>query len=661
MAMKKTAVLILAIACILNVSCAAARNDSERIVHELSSPAYSGRLVGTDGNEKAVDFIEKEFQRAGLQPLLSGNYRQSFPLDCVDLSGTDSRFVLEYADGTTHELTFGTDYFMRAGFQDVDVDLPLNFGPDPQPDSDSIHVISDLKRYDLEKAPVLIIDREEIVYTPGVPTEGSPMRIYIPANVVERVKLTQVVRAQVKSKGGTTQVEVANVVGCIPGKDRTKAIVLTAHLDGCGKQGSFFFPGALDNASGISVVIGCAKSLKEALGKEMPDTDIVFAAVNSEEFSDGKTLKGSTALVEQLESSYKDFYDINIDCVGLDRPFSMSVLDTRSAGLNAALRTSFSLYGLKCDESEYAPSDHRSFLSSGHAAVVVGQTALGQTLQTHRTVDVPDAIDFTVVDKVIRAVCQMIRVDGSRIFETTKEGSESDEPRLDDNEWWENARMEGERILDRRILAYDERMDFKYDGIWFTLSGWRPFTSVEEAREFYPDFHLSSFAGSSLTELEILAKKSYSSIVAHPGNDRMKDAQIGVIQKIVLSREEIFQIVATFKISDQFRRITLCKASSDPFLKDGTAQNLTGDLNGIQTFRNSWDGPEDYSSIHAPYGSWWIEIREYTIGDVAAGELAYPPVFRTQKETEEWAKSLGMPDGLEQIIEQCGLDKIVDS
>jgi hypothetical protein len=105
----------------------------------------------------------------------------------------------------------------------------------------------------------------------------------------------------------TVDVEVAevvseNVVGMLPGSDpklRDEYVVLTAHLDHLGVreegEGDRIFNGAMDNASGISVLMQVARDLE----KKRPRRSIVFAAVTAEEMG----LLGSRAYVAKARAS----------------------------------------------------------------------------------------------------------------------------------------------------------------------------------------------------------------------------------------------------------------------------------------------------------------------------------------------------------------------
>jgi Zn-dependent M28 family amino/carboxypeptidase len=93
-----------------------------------------------------------------------------------------------------------------------------------------------------------------------------------------------------------------NVVGVLPGSDaklRAERVVLTAHLDHLGVasegEGDRIFNGAMDNASGIAVMMQIARDLAK---KKAPRRTIVFAAVTGEELG----LLGSRAYVTEARA-----------------------------------------------------------------------------------------------------------------------------------------------------------------------------------------------------------------------------------------------------------------------------------------------------------------------------------------------------------------------
>jgi hypothetical protein len=92
-----------------------------------------------------------------------------------------------------------------------------------------------------------------------------------------------------------------NVAGWVEGSDprlRREVIVLGAHFDGCGEHMGLLFPGANDNGSGSSVVLGAAKAASR-LGRK-PRRSLLFVLFGGEE----KGLQGSTWFAGHLPKSF---------------------------------------------------------------------------------------------------------------------------------------------------------------------------------------------------------------------------------------------------------------------------------------------------------------------------------------------------------------------
>lgn len=78
--------------------------------------------------------------------------------------------------------------------------------------------------------------------------------------------------------------QACNVVGLIEGSDpelKKEVIIIGGHLDGQGQMGNVLFPGALDNASGVSNILGAAKAFA---GSEVkPKRSVLFILLGGEE------------------------------------------------------------------------------------------------------------------------------------------------------------------------------------------------------------------------------------------------------------------------------------------------------------------------------------------------------------------------------------------
>ncbi len=54
--------------------------DLERHIETLSSDEFEGRAPASEGGRKTVEYLESEFEKAGLKPAVNGSYRQPVPL-----------------------------------------------------------------------------------------------------------------------------------------------------------------------------------------------------------------------------------------------------------------------------------------------------------------------------------------------------------------------------------------------------------------------------------------------------------------------------------------------------------------------------------------------------------------------------------------------------
>ncbi|MFN0199771.1 MAG: M28 family metallopeptidase [Planctomycetaceae bacterium] len=87
-----------------------------------------------------------------------------------------------------------------------------------------------------------------------------------------------------KEADGKTTILGYNLGAWIPGSDpelRDEIIIVSAHYDHLGKRGDVIYPGADDNASGVSMVLSVARQISEL--KIKPRRSIVFLAFDLEE------------------------------------------------------------------------------------------------------------------------------------------------------------------------------------------------------------------------------------------------------------------------------------------------------------------------------------------------------------------------------------------
>ncbi len=181
------------------------------------------------------------------------------------------------------------------------------------------------------------------------------------------------VRATITVELQTSQADVPNVLGFLPGTDPRRAheyLILGAHFDhlGWGGSGSLagkaeaaIHPGADDNASGTAVLL----ELASRLAQNRPPRSVLFIAFNAEE----RGIVGSGYYVRNpilpLDSAIAMF---NLDMVGRLKDSTLIVHGVGSSSRWRPLLDSLApLFGLSISatESGFGPSDHTSFHARG--------------------------------------------------------------------------------------------------------------------------------------------------------------------------------------------------------------------------------------------------------------------------------------------------------
>jgi hypothetical protein len=66
----------------------------------LSADDLKGRGNGTEGLERAADYIAEQFKAAGLQPGVAGGWFQPFELSAGLIVGQDNKISIEYRGRT---------------------------------------------------------------------------------------------------------------------------------------------------------------------------------------------------------------------------------------------------------------------------------------------------------------------------------------------------------------------------------------------------------------------------------------------------------------------------------------------------------------------------------------------------------------------------------
>ncbi|WP_179632161.1 M28 family peptidase [Clostridium peptidivorans] len=214
-----------------------------------------------------------------------------------------------------------------------------------------------------------------------------------------------------------------NLVGKITGTNNKNALIISAHLDHIGIRNGKIIKGAIDNASGVAVLINLADELKKQSNKIKFDYDIVFAVFNGEEVG----MTGSKSFVSQIGKIYDNFYNINIDSVGYKNTSSV-VLNNSFNNLRGLsnnndfnklytnLKIHFENNNLTISRKKlpYLGSDDYSFQEKGYPAIGIIEENVKDIIHTPN--DTPEMIDYSRLELIKKSIYSFIINSGDCLF-----------------------------------------------------------------------------------------------------------------------------------------------------------------------------------------------------------------------------------------------------
>src|SRR3984957_1887027 len=279
----------LAFVLILLATCHIQAQEKDRIINpgsvlkteqHLPSGDIGGRPTFSPDIERAADYIESRFRKAGLKTWNgSDSYRQPFSmvnttpisaeatLDGSPLAETKIIAIVIDADLTIDE---------NSGYEKVHIKAGSNFR-------------IEYSRYNREKKKLLIL--VDPAYAADFASIGRVGRSQFKSARSNIFLLTDTdpTHYSIHIKQGVVERNLANVVGILPGKSRKDEIVIfSAHYDHLGvgqpnEKGDSIYNGANDDASGTTAVLTLADYFAK---KRSNERTIVFSAFTAEEIGE---------------------------------------------------------------------------------------------------------------------------------------------------------------------------------------------------------------------------------------------------------------------------------------------------------------------------------------------------------------------------------------
>lgn len=273
---------------------AAVLANARRWVDTLASPALHGRGYVQGGDSLAADLIAAEFDRLGLLPVRNSRFEpfsftvNTFP-DSVKLS-VDGRalrpgidFLVDPGSGSA------TGRYDLVHLRLEDLATPerraMTMGvvtgkamalhlPDTH-NADTLALLRDLQDDLLHHGPVLRRATGKLTW--GVARQAAPHPLLEIAQEAWNDSATTI---HLRVANRLRNHHARNVWGLVKGRSSRQLVVVTAHYDHLGRMGpDVLFPGANDNASGVSMLLNLAAHYT----RERPRYDMLFIAFAGEE------------------------------------------------------------------------------------------------------------------------------------------------------------------------------------------------------------------------------------------------------------------------------------------------------------------------------------------------------------------------------------------
>ncbi len=279
-----TTTIIILLAC----HCAIAQDMdyTKRIINDLCASDMDGRGYVNDGVNKAADYLAEEFDKIGLERMGRSYFqRYSFPVNTFPTNITctlDNKvlevgrdFLLSPASGNCN----GTYSLQHFDLKDSIENILFDKYREGTNNYNNVCILKNAPKDLTYNNPNIEIKsmKSKLMHSISNTSSNKCELIFHDSVIHNTDKLN--IKAQHKL---IDRFNCKNVIGYIPAKkrkNRNKYIVFTGHYDHLGRLGQAIFPGASDNASGISMLLNLAKYY----ANRDNDYSIVFILFSGEE------------------------------------------------------------------------------------------------------------------------------------------------------------------------------------------------------------------------------------------------------------------------------------------------------------------------------------------------------------------------------------------
>ena len=292
-----------------------------KYVDTLCSDYFMGRGYVNDGHLKTANFLVDKFIEINLEPLNNNKFTQDFNINVntfpypLELK-LDGKYLIpgeEFMVAPHSKSSQGVFNVVKVNINNwssvlntskVNKQSIISLDLTGIVNRDTISMYKELQNILNKRFPVLWISSEKLQWSVADYVSNYPLIKIASKSLNFDFSSVEINIKQEFQKSLKTQ----NIVGKVSGK-RKKSIIISAHYDHLGMMGQVKFPGANDNASGVSLLLNLASYFSKKSNKY----NIVFICFGAEEAG----LKGSKYFTEHpLLDLKKVSFLINLDIVG---------------------------------------------------------------------------------------------------------------------------------------------------------------------------------------------------------------------------------------------------------------------------------------------------------------------------------------------------------
>ncbi|MBV1757165.1 MAG: M28 family peptidase [Dethiosulfatibacter sp.] len=315
-------------------------NNIMNHMEELTSSVYGGRLAGSEGNNKALDYIQTHFQEIGLQPAgVDETFFQPFSALIPQIDPEPIFTIINNDETIDKSFEMYRDYSVVMSpnggstlFQGEYIVLGSDFlRVDPSKIKGRIAVIEynnitpRIVTYIMEsggKGVLCSADSssfglfKELEKTKSLNVAGktgdSILVGYISTDTYKYMQSTPEKMMKIKVEIDYPIVNTANVLGKIEGKSNNNSILLiSTDIDGLGVgTNGNHFPGAINNTSGLAIMLEIARVMSNQ--ESLPFETVIFAGWNGQK----QQLSGSEFYANNALHPLDKTTIIHLDSIG---------------------------------------------------------------------------------------------------------------------------------------------------------------------------------------------------------------------------------------------------------------------------------------------------------------------------------------------------------